>query len=497
LVEVSTGRVSNLTRDRAIDQQPAWSPEGRWVFFTSDRTGIANVYAYDLMTLELFQVTNVLGGAYMPEVSPDGRTLFYVGYTADGFDLYSMPLDRSRWLEAVPANDSRPQPTRAAISRPWPVVEYSALPTLRPHAYSLEVGPGTFGQALRIATRGSDAARLHSFGGSLTIQSGLGGAEFSLGYSYQRLPFSVGAELSRTARPRSYSLGVQEQSVTEWTTSASTWLSFPELRAFDTQSVSVAYSVSRFGADLPVGPTVDPYATVPVEPFRGILSTLSFGYSYSNVEGSYYGISPEKGYRLGASLEVANEATASEATLTSLTARARAYVTLPWLRHHVLALAASGGSSAGSYTRGGLFYTGGFVGENVRGLLDSFFDSAMRQRVFVLRGYEPGGMRGSDYLLLNAEYRLPIAYIDRGWSALPLYFRTLSMAAFADYGGAFDRVDLEKPLASYHLGIGAEMWLSLVWGYRVRGTVRVGHARGTDSKAVKGGQTYVVIASPF
>jgi hypothetical protein len=211
---------------------------------------------------------------------------------------------------------------------------------------------------------------------------------------------------------------VQEQSVTEWATSASTWLSFPELRAFDTQSVSIAYSVSRYQADLPVGPTVDPYATVPIEPFRGILSTLSLGYNYSNVEGSYYGISPEKGYRLGASLEVAND-------------------------------------------------------------------------------YTPGGMRGRDYLLLNAEYRLPIAYIDRGWSALPLYFRTLSMAAFADYGGAFDRVDLEKPFASYHLGIGAEMWLSLVFGYRVGGTLRVGHARGTDSKAVKGGQTYVVVASPF
>jgi hypothetical protein len=41
------------------------------------------------------------------------------------------------------------------------------------------------------------------------------------------------------------------------------------------------------------------------------------------------------------------------------------------------------------------------------------------------------------------------------------------------------------------------MWLNLVFGYRMDGTVRIGHARGTDSRAVPGGQTYVVVASPF
>ena len=40
-------------------------------------------------------MSNVLTGAYMPEPSPDGKTLAYVGYTHEGFDLFAMPLDES------------------------------------------------------------------------------------------------------------------------------------------------------------------------------------------------------------------------------------------------------------------------------------------------------------------------------------------------------------------------------------------------------------------
>src|SRR5450432_2645215 len=93
--------------DRALDQQPTWSPDGKTLYFVSDRTGIANVYAYDLATHALVQVTNVLTGAYMPAISNDGRTLVYVGYRSGGFDLFELPLDPTRFLEAPAALDDR------------------------------------------------------------------------------------------------------------------------------------------------------------------------------------------------------------------------------------------------------------------------------------------------------------------------------------------------------------------------------------------------------
>lgn len=79
------------TRDQATDLDPAWSPDGDFVLFTSDRNGIYNLYAYRLFDAQLFQVTNTLSGAFDPAVSPDGQTIAFVGYSGSGYDLRTMP----------------------------------------------------------------------------------------------------------------------------------------------------------------------------------------------------------------------------------------------------------------------------------------------------------------------------------------------------------------------------------------------------------------------
>ncbi len=43
---------------------------------------------------DLRRITSVPGGALSPEVSPDGRTLVYVGSDATGYDLFALPLER-------------------------------------------------------------------------------------------------------------------------------------------------------------------------------------------------------------------------------------------------------------------------------------------------------------------------------------------------------------------------------------------------------------------
>jgi hypothetical protein len=115
----------------------------------------------------------------------------------------------------------------------------------------------------------------------------------------------------------------------------------------------------------------------------------------------------------------------------------------------------------------------------------------------VLRGYAPAQFIGTHFNLLNSEYRFPILYADRGIGTLPVFLRGVSGAVFADYGGAFDSIDLDDPFADYHLGVGGELWFDLVFGYFARGTVRLGYARGLDDEAIEGGQTYVVMSSAF
>src|SRR5690606_38093165 len=139
-------------------------PDGHTLFFTSDRTGIANVYAYSLVTGELRQVTNVINGAYMPTISPDGRHLVYVGYTSLGYDLYSLALDESQFLPALEYVDDRPLVMATAETKAWPVEPYSALPTLRPYSYELEFDEGPFGDQLTLSTSGQDITARHAFG---------------------------------------------------------------------------------------------------------------------------------------------------------------------------------------------------------------------------------------------------------------------------------------------------------------------------------------------
>jgi hypothetical protein len=159
----------------------------------------------------------------------------------------------------------------------------------------------------------------------------------------------------------------------------------------------------------------------------------------------------------------------------------------------VLALNLSGGTSAGTYPSRGLFFTGGFADENV---IDTF-ESGIRQSAFVLRGYRPGQFVGQQFNLLNSEYRFPIWFVDHGISTLPVFLTSIAGIAFADYGGAFDRVDLDDPLDDYHLGVGAEIRIGLVIGYTVSGTLRLGWAKGLDEEALDPSQTYVVVVGSF
>ncbi len=492
IVEVASGRFSELWHDRAIDLQPTWSPDGKWLYFASDRTGISNIYAYELASGDLFQVTNVLTGAYMPELSPDGRTLIYVGYTSAGFDLYRLPLQRSRFTKAPAPMSERAPPGVSPVMR-WPVEDYNPLPTLRPHSWSITLGQGTFGQAFVLGTSGSDAVGRHAFAANLTIETEHPEPQLAFDYLYGRLPFSLRVSLFRSATPRGgYRIGERELSIVEHLTGASTGVTLDLPGDYDYQSAALSYTMLRYDADLPVGTRVDPWAPVPIEPHRGYLGLIRLGYGYSNVSSTGNAISAERGFSFTGSADLADPAWGSESTLTAFTGALSTYVPLPWGQHHVAAFALSGGAAIGTYPRYGLYSTGGFADTPA---FDAF-TTGLRQSSFVLRGYAPGQFVGNQFNLLNAEYRFPLVYADRGLSTLPVFLRTLSGALFADYGGAFDQMDLDDPLASYHLGVGGELWFDLVLGYYAGATLRLGVARGLDDVA-PGTLTYFVASSAF
>ena len=168
VVDVQSGSFYELTHDRAIDQQPVWSPDGKTLYFVSDRTGHRQRVRVRARLPQLRQVTNVLTGAYMPAISNDGRRMVYVGYTSYGFDLYELPLDPNRFLPAP----ERPGRSRAGVrTRHQPQL---AGRELQPAAHAAparlddRLRPGHLRQhAAPSATQGSDAIGRHAFDATL------------------------------------------------------------------------------------------------------------------------------------------------------------------------------------------------------------------------------------------------------------------------------------------------------------------------------------------
>jgi Tol biopolymer transport system component len=166
LVDPETGTETRITSDRALDTGPAWSPDGRWLYFSSDRTGISNIYAYELASGTTMQVTNVLGGAFQPAISPDGSTLVYAGFTSRGFDLWTLPLDAARFRAADPYVDDRPEPANDdAEILPLVSENYDPLERFLPRSYGLSLGDDGTQARLVVQTAGGDAVRYAEYTG--------------------------------------------------------------------------------------------------------------------------------------------------------------------------------------------------------------------------------------------------------------------------------------------------------------------------------------------
>lgn len=104
LVNLQSGAVRQLTADKYAALQPSWSPDGRYVAFASDRGpggsdferlsfSPLRIAIYDLETDEIRTLTPFGDAQYVnPNFSPDGNSLFFVS-NYDGFrDVYRYDL---------------------------------------------------------------------------------------------------------------------------------------------------------------------------------------------------------------------------------------------------------------------------------------------------------------------------------------------------------------------------------------------------------------------
>jgi hypothetical protein len=476
-VDVKTGGFIEITHDRAVDGDPSYSKDGRWLLFHSDRTGISNVYAYDRATTHLYQVTNVINGAFQPDLSPDGKNLLYLGYTHAGYDVFSMPFDPSRFLDALPYDDDRPSPASPPLHHAWKIEPYNPLPTLTPRAYSGSLTQGNFGELAIVSVGATDLVGHHSIAVSFADELSHPTAEGNINYTYSRLPVDLSIGLSRSIAPAGgLALGAKTPTWIREQVGASTGVAYSMPRAYDSQNFALDYTFARIGGDFNV-PIADlnPYDT-PTYPTRGTVGYVSLGYSYTNAEAYLWSVGPERGFSLNAGLNIADASLGGQFSGYQATMQLATYWKMPWARHHALALHASAGASGGSYPGLGAFYVGGYVDESV----EASIQHSIVQSSVVLRGYAPVTEIGSYYTLFNSEYRFPIVEIEHGISTFPVFLTRISGSAFLDYGSAFN----DPFTAKFKTGSGGELWFDTTFSYVIGMTFRAGLEHGWASEGI-------------
>ena len=471
ILDAQGQKIDALMHDRAVDGGAVWSADGKTLYFASDRSGIFNLYAYDVATKKIMQVSNVLGGAFMPAPTPDGNTLVYADYGSRGFDIRALDNKPAAWKEAAPYRDPYPvmsyneQPVATELSA------YNPLPTLAPHFWLPYFGYSYYSGALGgLITLGSDAVQRHTY-----LLSALYGpknhrAWYDFTYLYDGLYPTLGLHVADTDMTYSNLLKQQigssaQRDYIERNRYVDASLIFPLFDLDVQHELTFGYRRTINGAltDLPPWPGYDG-----VSPFQGVQAAGRLDYLFNNALRYGYSISPEDGRTVELGYVRSTKGMGSDLVMKKYSVDWHEYIDFPF-EHHVLLLRGYGGKASGDAPPQGAFQLGG----------DNPGDIAINvnEQSIYLRGYPVNEYRGQKVALLSVEYRFPVKNIEYGFGNTPFFFKRMHGAVFAEAGSAWDgRYDSKNLKRS--VGLEARMDVSLAYTFPI--TLRVGIARAMD-----------------
>ena len=99
VLDLATAQVKIVAPSRALDEYPAFSPDGSRVAFYSDRTGDREIFVAALDGDELVQLTRSPGPDEDPDWGADGRIAFHSARSGRGANIFVMQEDGSAVLQ--------------------------------------------------------------------------------------------------------------------------------------------------------------------------------------------------------------------------------------------------------------------------------------------------------------------------------------------------------------------------------------------------------------
>jgi Tol biopolymer transport system component len=440
------------------EANPAFSPNGEYLFFDADYNGIVDLYAFHLPSGRLFQVTNVIGGAMMPDVSPDGKKLAYVSYSSRGYDIAMMDVNPSQWKEmsaSQPVSQSASQDAESYEGRKtgrqedrWTVHDYNPWPTLLPRFWIPDSYRNENGEHTSIYIGGMDPLGQHLYYLNLGYDFDVSRPYYSFYYANDQFPPQIIVGLYDYSSLYDWN----GQNYWERDKEAVLLFSLYDNRVFSEYDRQ-AFTFGVQNINLTNVSSLD--TLVPPLPDRGNINGILLGWRYKNDRAYPFSISSEDGLDLSLKLEMNPAQLNSDYEYNTYSGTLKNYFkTL--LKHHILASKLNG------------FYSKG----------DQLEQSNFTWRYLSLRGYPYGYFKGNKGASLSLEYRFPLFYPERGVLYGLTFFDRLWASIFYDLGGAtFDPFNE----MAYKRGVGAELNLdtSTFWGYYYF-MLKLGYAKGLD-----------------
>ena len=92
---------SALVPDSSLDYNASYSADGRWIIFTSHRSGPAKIYRVHPDGLGLERLTDGPAFDDQAALSPDGKTLAFVSSRSGQADIWKLDLAKGKVVVKV------------------------------------------------------------------------------------------------------------------------------------------------------------------------------------------------------------------------------------------------------------------------------------------------------------------------------------------------------------------------------------------------------------
>jgi eukaryotic-like serine/threonine-protein kinase len=90
---VTEAQAAPVTSGTQVTEFASPSPDGRWLFYASDVSGVSQIYRQRLPVGQAEQLTTDPTDHFSPRASPDGREVAFHSWRSGSRDIYVLPLD--------------------------------------------------------------------------------------------------------------------------------------------------------------------------------------------------------------------------------------------------------------------------------------------------------------------------------------------------------------------------------------------------------------------